>query len=284
MAQQTQRRKQMKTIVLAGLVACFVACDGGISSSNTPNTDSSGMVNNVASDAEVGHDSDGGHDPEHFGKDTGSVSNDAGVAGCLNGETRACTSQCGSGQQSCIGGVWGACSAAQPAAEICNGIDDDCNGTVDDGATCESGKVCKAGACVTNAAPPTVQPKVCPFTVYVPVAVVPFVTQGWFSGAKTLTFPADSTSFKAMITAVVVNDNNPSIKVNGAPALILVELPDLKTHTLPLAVDISPHLQGGANAITGTFYNRYGTEGGVQIYITGQYSSVAGCSGPFVTM
>jgi uncharacterized repeat protein (TIGR01451 family) len=41
-----------------------------------------------------------------------------------------------------------ACNGCGPApAERCNGLDDDCNGAVDDGAPCPQGRVCAFGAC-----------------------------------------------------------------------------------------------------------------------------------------
>jgi hypothetical protein len=47
--------------------------------------------------------------------------------------------RCRAGQRHCEGGVWGACSGAVvPQAESCNGIDDDCNGVVDDGFALDS--------------------------------------------------------------------------------------------------------------------------------------------------
>jgi hypothetical protein len=45
----------------------------------------------------------------------------------------ACSTACGSGTRSCVGGSFGSCSARVPSTETCNGLDDDCDGTVDDG-------------------------------------------------------------------------------------------------------------------------------------------------------
>ncbi len=51
---------------------------------------------------------------------------------CYAGETRPC-GQCRDGRISCIDGKWGGpcVGASEPKAEVCNGIDDDCDGTVD---------------------------------------------------------------------------------------------------------------------------------------------------------
>jgi plastocyanin len=57
---------------------------------------------------------------------------------------------CAAGTQTCANGAFGACTGERlPVVETCNGVDDDCNGSADDGgaaAACTSG-VCSAGAC-----------------------------------------------------------------------------------------------------------------------------------------
>jgi len=60
------------------------------------------------------------------------------------------------GSEICGAGVWGGCTAATPAAELCNNIDDDCDGATDEGlsqacqvtnafGTCDGIEVCTAG-------------------------------------------------------------------------------------------------------------------------------------------
>jgi hypothetical protein len=89
----------------------------------------------------------------------------AGVCGCASGSTRPCYSgpagtagvgACHAGTQTCVGGAWGACAGeVTPKAEICgNGIDDDCDGVIDNGcgpctscADCAGGQACINGAC-----------------------------------------------------------------------------------------------------------------------------------------
>lgn len=58
---------------------------------------------------------------------------------CEEGTSRECeggsaVGACSPGTQRCVEGSWAACDArVDPAAETCNGEDDDCNGTPDDG-------------------------------------------------------------------------------------------------------------------------------------------------------
>ena len=70
---------------------------------------------------------------------------------------------CAGGGQPCDTGMQGICASGvtqctatgttcqqvtQPTTETCNGLDDDCNGMVDDGAVCPAGEVCDKGMCV----------------------------------------------------------------------------------------------------------------------------------------
>ncbi len=63
------------------------------------------------------------------------------------GLVRACTTACGAGQETCSGGVYGACTAPPVIAETCNGVDDDCDGDIDNGDICPPGSWCLFGAC-----------------------------------------------------------------------------------------------------------------------------------------
>jgi MYXO-CTERM domain-containing protein len=71
---------------------------------------------------------------------------------CQRGETRACgtnVGECAPGVQSCTtDGRWGDCQGGQqPGEEICDGLDNNCNGTLDDGARCAGDAVCACGGC-----------------------------------------------------------------------------------------------------------------------------------------
>lgn len=63
---------------------------------------------------------------------------------CETGQLGACglgTVQCQKGVNACVPNA-----TAQP--ESCNAVDDDCDGSIDDGDLCEGGKVCDHGRCV----------------------------------------------------------------------------------------------------------------------------------------
>ncbi|MBN1770549.1 MAG: putative metal-binding motif-containing protein [Deltaproteobacteria bacterium] len=65
---------------------------------------------------------------------------------CCAGTSATCTTWCGSsGSRSCSASCgWGACN---PPAEACNGLDDDCDGSTDEGFTCAAGS---GGSCTTT--------------------------------------------------------------------------------------------------------------------------------------
>ena len=67
-------------------------------------------------------------------EDCDGTANPDAVCSCSGSEVRGCLAPgaCSAGVERCSDGTFGACSIL-PRAEVCNGIDDDCNGVVDDG-------------------------------------------------------------------------------------------------------------------------------------------------------
>lgn len=77
----------------------------------------------------------------------GYIDNDKGVRR-HNTLTRACTTGCGTGKETCISGAWRNCTvAAKP--EVCNNQDDDCDGKVDNvkGTNDKLSRFCVTGGC-----------------------------------------------------------------------------------------------------------------------------------------
>ncbi len=77
--------------------------------------------------------------------------------------TRACSTICGPGSETCVDGAWVGCDAPTPTDEECNGRDDDCDGPVDEelsrdcSTACGAGtETCSAGAWMGCEAPPPV--------------------------------------------------------------------------------------------------------------------------------
>jgi hypothetical protein len=62
---------------------------------------------------------------------------------CMTGETRTCgitAPPCTQGVQTCLEGFWGQCEGSTgPEPETCDGVDNDCNGMVDDSPLCSGG-------------------------------------------------------------------------------------------------------------------------------------------------
>ena len=98
---------------------------------------------------------------------------------CTNGTTQTCgtnTGACSTGTQECTGGTWTACSGGTtPTTEVCDDVDNDCDGTTDDGCDddndgyCDatmtingSPAVCRLGVDDCNDTEPTVHPNAAP--------------------------------------------------------------------------------------------------------------------------
>jgi hypothetical protein len=109
--------------VTCGVGACLRTapeCDGGRTDTCMPGTPTTEICNGVDDDCD-------GMVDEDFG---GAVT--CGVGACLRTVS------------ACVGGMTGTCTPGAPAAEVCNGIDDDCDGLVDEDLPALN---CGVGAC-----------------------------------------------------------------------------------------------------------------------------------------
>lgn len=69
-------------------------------------------------------------------------------AGATCGGNGTLTQPCNHGSLTCVSGAWSCQMAMGPSAEVCDGVDNNCDGVVDDGGSlCSSGLTCQSGLC-----------------------------------------------------------------------------------------------------------------------------------------
>jgi hypothetical protein len=73
---------------------------------------------------------------------------------CINGKSESCVAgqgSCAAGNRTCVNGKWSDCKPVTgPSKELCDGVDTDCDGSVDNNASCPSGQTCSGGHCVCS--------------------------------------------------------------------------------------------------------------------------------------